>query len=358
MNVYQDWLGIPKDKLPAAGPPDHYELLRLRRFEDDQGKIQGNYKKLNAHVRQYAQGAMMEESQKLLNEIARAMLTLTDVEAKRDYDESLGREFAEVPDEAGRRPLDRILIEDGIASRDQVKEAETFADARGLSLRDAVVQMKLADSEQAARALAKHLNRSFVDLGEMLPEDDVLDRLDRLTVKRHAIIPLYVENDRLVVASVDEPEPDLEEELRFRYGVPLRPVIATPRAIQQAIGKYYAPGMRDVAGEPISREPETKPGKAKKQVPTKGTRDASTSTARATDPAVRFSQLSEEEQKERKKVGWLLIMAAVMIPNFIQVGLAQFTSPNGTFSIAHGWPIFWIPFAIPMALWVFLKYWK
>ena len=366
MNVYKDWLGIPEEKLPASGPPDHYELLRLRRFEDDQDRIQGNYKKLNAHVRQYAQGAMMEQSQTLLNQIARAMLTLTDIEAKRDYDESLGREFAEEPDEAGRRPLDRIMIEDGIASRDQIKEAVAFADARGLSLRDAVVQMKLADPEQAARALAKHLNRSFVDLNEVLPEDDTLDGLDRLTVKRHTLIPLFVENDRLVVASVDEPEPDIEEELRFRYGVPLRPVIATPRAIQQAIGKYYAPGMRDTAtavAKTAEPEPETamkSKGKKgdKKGKDTKDKPAVDEATKKAADPTIRFSQLTPEQQAERKKAGFGIIFAAFGLPNIAQILLQQFTSPNGSMSFVHGLPWFWIPFTIPAAIWVFTKYLK
>ena len=355
MNVYQDWLGIPEEKLPASGPPDHYELLRLRRFEDDQAKIEGNYKKLNAHVRQYAGGAMMEQSQKLLNEIAKAMLCLTDPEAKRDYDESMGREFAEVPDEAGRRPYDRVLIEDGVASREQIKEAEQFADARGLSLRDAVVQMKLADPEQAARSLAKHLNRSYVDLAEVLPEDDVLDRLDRLTVKRYAVLPLFVENDRLVLASVDEPNPDLESELRFRYGVPLRPVIATPRAVQQAIAKYYAPGMRDTAAAPAGETAEAAPKSSQA-----ATKDADqTATKKAADPNIRFAQLSPEQQAERKQFGVLLILLSVMVPNVLQFFVIKnFVDYSGPLGILHSFPVLFIPVAAAVTWWVTQKYWK
>ena len=98
LDVYKDWLGIPE----GPRPPDHYQLLRLKQFEDDPSKIQKNYKKLNEHVRKYASGQYQQESQDLLNELARAMLCLTDPERKRDYDESLGREFEESA--ASRRP--------------------------------------------------------------------------------------------------------------------------------------------------------------------------------------------------------------------------------------------------------------
>ena len=92
MDFYKEWLGIPD----GPRPPDHYELLRLKQFDDDTAKVRANYKKLNAHVRKYATGQYSVPSQELLNEIAKAMLCLTDPERKRDYDESLGRVFATV----------------------------------------------------------------------------------------------------------------------------------------------------------------------------------------------------------------------------------------------------------------------
>src|SRR5690606_9492350 len=76
IDVYKDWLGIPE----GPRPPDHYQLLRLVRFEDDAEKIRAHYKKLNAHVRKYATGTYSVESQDLLNELAKAMLCLTDEE--------------------------------------------------------------------------------------------------------------------------------------------------------------------------------------------------------------------------------------------------------------------------------------
>jgi len=74
IDVYKEWLGIPAD----VRPPDHYTLLRLVMFEDDAEKVRANYRKLNAHVRKYATGQYLLRSQELLNELAKAMLCLTD----------------------------------------------------------------------------------------------------------------------------------------------------------------------------------------------------------------------------------------------------------------------------------------
>ncbi|MFH1924301.1 MAG: hypothetical protein ABIP48_30990, partial [Planctomycetota bacterium] len=87
LDVYRDWLGIKE----AARPLNYYQLLRLPAFEDDTSKIREHYRKMNAHVRKYATGDYAEQSQELLNELAKGMLCLTDARRKREYDVTLGR---------------------------------------------------------------------------------------------------------------------------------------------------------------------------------------------------------------------------------------------------------------------------
>ena len=236
LDVYKDWLGI-SEEIPR--PPDQYSLLRLVMFEDDVEKIRGHYKKLNGHVRKYATGTYQVQSQELLNDLAKAMLCLTDPERKRDYDESLGREYEEAEDQV-RPTIAQTLVRSGGLSRDQVEEAEDFADRRGLSLRDAVVQMKLVDAEIAAEVLAMELGLPYVDLEQLTPDDSILAKIPRGLARRNTILPLFVDDDMLLVACVDEPTHDLEDELRLRTGVPMRRLIASPLSINQGIAKFYA----------------------------------------------------------------------------------------------------------------------
>lgn len=241
IDVYKQWLGIPEE----LRPPTHYQLLRLVDFEDDPEKIRTHYKKLNGVVRKYATGDFMLESQDLLNELAKAMLCLTDAGRKREYDEGLGREFTE--EEGGKKPLLQVLAGWGDINKSQISEIEEFADKRGLTTRDACVQMKLVSPDKAALALAEELGHSYVDLETVFPDDSVLDLVPRKLVKRNGILPLFIDDDVVLVACTDEPDHELEDEFRLRFNKPMRAVIATPLQINQAIAKYYAPGERDEA---------------------------------------------------------------------------------------------------------------
>ena len=87
LDVYRDWLGISE----AERPLSYYQILKLPPFEDDAEKVRASYRKLNAHVRRYQTGEFGPQSQQLLNELAKAMLCLTDAHRKGDYDASLGR---------------------------------------------------------------------------------------------------------------------------------------------------------------------------------------------------------------------------------------------------------------------------
>lgn len=341
MDVYKEWLGIPE----GQRPPDHYQLLRVVQFEDDTDKIQRNYRKLNAHVRKYATGKHSVRSQELLNELAKAMLCLTDLERKREYDEGLGREFEEEPDVLGRRPLLKVLVDEKHITRDQMREVESFAEARGLSARDAVVQMKLVDAKTATRAMAVEVGHPFVELQDLLPDDSVLDRVPRKTVKRHEILPLFIDDGMVIVAGVHEPTHELEEELRLRFGMPMRAVLATPLDVNQAIAKYYAPGERD---ESVAEEAAKAAAKAKGKKASEKKRST----------RISYEDLDPEAQQQRTQLGYIFMMWGfvgsvlldefVIKPNFLPAMLNfQYVPSIGTIIIA------------PLVVWwVLMVYWK
>ncbi len=308
IDVYKEWLGIPE----GVRPPDYYTLLRVVQFEDDIDKIRSNYRKLNAHVRKYATGQFLVQSQMLLNELARAMLCLTDPVGKADYDASLGRETAG-PDETAEpaTTLDYLLAKK-LIQRSQVAEIEHFASARGVSHRDAVIQMKLVEPPEATRALAAELRLPYVDLEDMLPEDDVLDRLPRRTVKKHSCLPLFEDRGQLLVACIDEPSVQLEDEIRLRFGVPMRAVLAVPRGVNQAIARYYAPGTREEAVETLASTPSK--GSAD---PGSGKNDSARKEAARKDKAEkparrRAGPLSDEEKSQRMQYSLIAICWSVI----------------------------------------------
>jgi hypothetical protein len=294
IDVYKEWLGIPE----GPRPPDHYALLRLVQFEDDVAKIRKNYKKLNGAVRKYATGQYAAESQELLNELARAMLCLTDAERKVEYDREQGREIDDRDAATGRRPMTSYLQSDGVLTTAQVNEAKSHAERTGLSLRDTVVQLKLADQETATRAYASEIGLAYIDLGDMIPDENVLDAVPKSVVRRYTCLPLFIDGERVLVACATDPGMELEEEIRLRFGAAMRPVLATPKAIKEAIDQYYAPGMR--------KEKATPPKAA-------GTAGKLMEKVAQKKPT---SQMSEDEKAEQSKLGIVLCcMTFVVLGN-------------------------------------------
>ena len=84
-DVYRKWLGIP----PEEQPPNLYRLLGVGLFETDADVIANAADRQMAHVRTFQTGQHSALSQKLLNELAAARITLLDAKRRATYDETL-----------------------------------------------------------------------------------------------------------------------------------------------------------------------------------------------------------------------------------------------------------------------------
>lgn len=232
LDVYRDWLGIAE----AARPLNYYQLLRVKLFEDDTGKIRANYRKMNAHVRTFAAGEFQQQSQELLNELARAMLCLTDEKRKGEYDASLGRKEA-----AGgrRRSFEELLIARKVLDTAQLDKARSFASAIGVEIRDAVVQQKLAKPESVMQVYAESLGLPYIDLEDIPPDISLLPKVPVGLARRNSCIPLMVADGQLLIAAPNPIGPDVEEELRLRAGMPVRSVLCTAAGVNQVINQHY-----------------------------------------------------------------------------------------------------------------------
>lgn len=82
---YHKWLGIP----PKDQPPNHYRLLAIELFESDADVIESAADQRMAHVRTFQTGQNSAVSQRILNELSAAKLSLLTPQKKADYDRHL-----------------------------------------------------------------------------------------------------------------------------------------------------------------------------------------------------------------------------------------------------------------------------
>ncbi len=87
-NAYLHWLDIP----PSEQPPNHYRLLSLRKFESDRAVIEQAAEAALTHLLQFAGGEHGQAWQQIIVELETARETLTDPNAKAEYDAGLQRQ--------------------------------------------------------------------------------------------------------------------------------------------------------------------------------------------------------------------------------------------------------------------------
>ncbi len=233
IDVYREWLGIEEPERPV----NYYRLLGLKRFEDDVAKIRSQYRKLNAHVRKYASGDYAFESQALLNELAKAMLCLTDAQRKREYDAVLGRKDL---GEGRRRTLEEILLAEKTLTPEDLERARRFAKAVGMEIRDAIVQQKLAPQDVVIQAYAESEGLPFIDLEETAVDEELVRLVPAAFARQNSVVPVMSDDNQVLVASPFPINPDVEEQLRLRFGMPVRTVLTTPTSINTAIPRYFS----------------------------------------------------------------------------------------------------------------------
>jgi hypothetical protein len=231
-DVYREWLGIHEPERPLT----HYQLLRVPRFCDDVARIRENYRKMNAHVRKFGTGDYARQSQELLNELARAMLALTDATRKREYDAALGREETT---EGRRRTLEEILLVRKVIDQAQLKKARAYAEAVGLETRDALVQQKMATAEVVMQAYAESQGLPYVELADVGVAEDLVPKVPPALGRNNSCVPLMVDGGQVLMAAPHLLAPDVEDELRLRFAMPVRTVLCVGASINPLVEKYY-----------------------------------------------------------------------------------------------------------------------
>ncbi len=101
------------------------------------------------------------------------------------------------------------------------------------------MQQKIAAPEAVMLAFAESIGLPFVSVEDIGVDEAVAPQINPNTARQHSFVPLMVDRGQLLLASPKPVNPDVEEELRMIFGMPVRSTICTPVEINAAIAKYY-----------------------------------------------------------------------------------------------------------------------
>lgn len=142
--------------------------------------------------------------------------------------------------------LGQILFQTGIINSRQLKEAilEQTNNAPGERLGRIIKRLGFASDHQIRNALSCCLEIPYVHLSEFDIDPNVLKHIPAEFARSHALIPLMLYEDRLVVAMEDPSNSETLNMLHFMSGHVIEHVLGAAEEIDYAISQHY--GTSDI----------------------------------------------------------------------------------------------------------------
>lgn len=138
-----------------------------------------------------------------------------------------------------RTKIGEILIEAGLIDEIQLIKALGEQKQWGGRLCSIIVNMGFADEESISAVLGKQLKQKCVSFDDIQISPDILKLVDLETARKYNVIPVELNNKVLTIAISDPLDLNTLDELGFRLGLKIKPVLAIDSGIKKAISRFY-----------------------------------------------------------------------------------------------------------------------
>jgi type IV pilus assembly protein PilB len=154
------------------------------------------------------------------------------------------------------RGIGEILVSEGVITTKQLEEAYRLGRQQRQGVGRILLSLGYAGQSDLAKAMARRLRLKFVELGADDVDPDVANLVDRKLLRRYGMLPLRVEDGRLVVAMKDPANLHAIEDLRMLSGYTISPVVVSASDLRRVFNRLFGDGD-DVAEllEEASAEP-------------------------------------------------------------------------------------------------------
>ena len=99
--------------------------------------------------------------------------------------------------------------------------------------------MNIASEAEIAQALSSQLGYPFIELSEEKIDPEAVAIIDEVMAREDIVFPYAIDDDSAFIAMADPLSFSTIDDLRFKTGLKVEPVIATTSDILKAIEKHY-----------------------------------------------------------------------------------------------------------------------
>ncbi len=142
-----------------------------------------------------------------------------------------------------RVPMTKYLIDKGHLKPDQLEEAMKVQEqTKNPNLGKILTDLGMVGEREVTEAQAQEAGFPFVDLDNVSLESSAVNVVPDRIAKQHRVIPVRKDGTMLWVAMDNPNNLEAIDAVRFASGCMVKPAVAVPGAIEDAIKKYYGSG--------------------------------------------------------------------------------------------------------------------
>lgn len=153
-----------------------------------------------------------------------------------------------------RKSLGELLVEAGLISVGKLDETLAIQRKSGQKLGEILVSMGALSERQILEVLEFQLKIPLVDLSKYQIDSSAPALINESVARKHCLIPIGRENNRLVVAMNDPLNLQAIDDVRVFAGLEVKPVITAKADIVNSIERFYSKEYAEKAVEDFAKE--------------------------------------------------------------------------------------------------------
>jgi type II secretory ATPase GspE/PulE/Tfp pilus assembly ATPase PilB-like protein len=142
-------------------------------------------------------------------------------------------------DRVARKNLGKMLVEDGLITSEQLKDALKQQHEHGGKLTDILVSQGVVSFDELAPVLSIWLNVPLIDLKRHVIQRQALQLIPEDTARKYTLIPLSISGNSLVVVMANPEDIQAIEDINTQVKMKVEPALGIPSEIEQAIDRNY-----------------------------------------------------------------------------------------------------------------------
>jgi len=140
---------------------------------------------------------------------------------------------------AARKSLGEMLVEENLITPEQLESALARQRQQGGKLSEILINQGLVKAEKLAAVLSIHLNMPLIDLKRHAVQPHALRLIPEDMARKHALIPLDIVNDSLVVIMADPEDIHTIEDVKAQAKMRVEVALGVRSDIERAIDLNY-----------------------------------------------------------------------------------------------------------------------